>query len=704
MSLLARGVLASVGLVATTPTATAESSTQRVEIVAPTAPTAYDDQLFRYVVTRAEIERHGDTTMVDVLRRVPGVTVDSSFGRASEIRLRGLGHGYTRILLNGLPAPPGFSMDALLPGTVERIEVQRVPTADAQGVAGTINIILRSTAASSGRTMQIGAASQSAQPALTADLRWTHQREEKSWHLTAGVRRELLRTEVRSSYADYDLFANSIRASRGIVSSDTASTTSNVGSGFRVKRANGSGWSVETSLRHRTISSNTLDVRSPATAGESTNYREDLKERLRTASATLKAATDIVFDNRSQMALAASLGGHRRTAISESEVLFATDATVRNEESVVRSQDTSHTGRYRLGVSDVHDLVVGWEVELSKRRERRTFLATPALVETDVDLPASVDKRVLYAQNDWSFAPNASAYFGLRVESLRVRSSVPSTRIDRTYALISPILQAAMPLRASKDLRVTVGIARTFKSPNPRDLIPVRWSSPNNSSTEPDEQGNELLRPESAWGLDAALEATFSAGSLRASAYGKRIDDVVGALLTEQEGRWVVERENLGRAEIAGVEIDATVDQRKLFPECADVRWTLYAAGNRSRLHTPSGERLSLDIQAPVSMRVGFEHKPRGAGWRWGAQVLAEGKSSSSTSPPQTTSKAARSTVDLFWSYTTAAKHVVRLSATNVLGSNVQDRSLYESLPGRSERVRVERVEPTLKASWRFPL
>jgi iron complex outermembrane receptor protein len=54
-------------------------------------------------------------------------------------RLRGLGGGCTQILLNGEPAPPGFSMDMLAPTDIERIEVMKGPTAEFGGVAGTIN-------------------------------------------------------------------------------------------------------------------------------------------------------------------------------------------------------------------------------------------------------------------------------------------------------------------------------------------------------------------------------------------------------------------------------------------------------------------------------------------------------------------------------------------------------------------------------------
>lgn len=48
----------------------------------------------RVVVTSSELLKYGDDTVVQALRRQPGLTVITSRG-ASEIRMRGLGNGYT---------------------------------------------------------------------------------------------------------------------------------------------------------------------------------------------------------------------------------------------------------------------------------------------------------------------------------------------------------------------------------------------------------------------------------------------------------------------------------------------------------------------------------------------------------------------------------------------------------------------------------
>jgi len=59
-----------------------------------------DDTATKIVVNAEEIKRHGDTQVLDVLKRLPGVTV-----LGNSLRLRGLGNGYTQILIDGETTP-----------------------------------------------------------------------------------------------------------------------------------------------------------------------------------------------------------------------------------------------------------------------------------------------------------------------------------------------------------------------------------------------------------------------------------------------------------------------------------------------------------------------------------------------------------------------------------------------------------------------
>ncbi|MDP3801767.1 TonB-dependent siderophore receptor [Brevundimonas sp.] len=90
------------------------------------------------------------TSVGDQLRRVPGVAFTSDVGEADAPQLRGLGQGFTQVLVNGRPIPGAGNdrsvfVDRIPAEIIDRIEIVRSPSADidSQGVGGTINIILK---------------------------------------------------------------------------------------------------------------------------------------------------------------------------------------------------------------------------------------------------------------------------------------------------------------------------------------------------------------------------------------------------------------------------------------------------------------------------------------------------------------------------------------------------------------------------------
>ena len=90
------------------------------------------------------------TSVGDPLKRVPGVSFGSDIGEYDAPALRGLGAGFTQILVNGRPIPGAGNdrsvlVDRIPAEIIDRIEIIRSPTADldSQGIGGSINIILK---------------------------------------------------------------------------------------------------------------------------------------------------------------------------------------------------------------------------------------------------------------------------------------------------------------------------------------------------------------------------------------------------------------------------------------------------------------------------------------------------------------------------------------------------------------------------------
>lgn len=119
-----------------------------------------------YVVTAEDILKNGYTTLVDVLKMVPGIRVSKpGSGTAGEMFLmRGLeGNVYTKILLNNLPIQPSanssLGIGEQLPiAQVDRIEIIYGPSSAVYGadaMAGVINIITKSTQSTSFVSMNV---------------------------------------------------------------------------------------------------------------------------------------------------------------------------------------------------------------------------------------------------------------------------------------------------------------------------------------------------------------------------------------------------------------------------------------------------------------------------------------------------------------------------------------------------------------------
>ena len=103
----------------------------------------------KVVIDKREFEKFGYFTAGEIIRTLPGVYFEDP-SENSLVNFRGAPSGYTQILIDGERLPDGqenraFQIDRIPASMIERIEIIRSPGAaqDAQGIAGTINIILK---------------------------------------------------------------------------------------------------------------------------------------------------------------------------------------------------------------------------------------------------------------------------------------------------------------------------------------------------------------------------------------------------------------------------------------------------------------------------------------------------------------------------------------------------------------------------------
>ena len=116
-----------------------------------------DGSVPKLVYDQRFFERFKPQSVGDILKRIPGISGSADAGEFDRPQMRGIGPQYTRILIDGQRVPGTGNdrtlvIDRIPAHLVKRIEIIRSPEAggDAQGIAGTINIVLKDSAGDGG--------------------------------------------------------------------------------------------------------------------------------------------------------------------------------------------------------------------------------------------------------------------------------------------------------------------------------------------------------------------------------------------------------------------------------------------------------------------------------------------------------------------------------------------------------------------------
>lgn len=85
---------------------------------------------FTEFVTAEDIGKFPDLNLAESLQRVPGVQIarDSSSGEGTQVRIRGLGPSFTRVLLNGTPLNPATDGGVLANSNGREVDLNLLPT------------------------------------------------------------------------------------------------------------------------------------------------------------------------------------------------------------------------------------------------------------------------------------------------------------------------------------------------------------------------------------------------------------------------------------------------------------------------------------------------------------------------------------------------------------------------------------------------
>jgi outer membrane receptor for ferrienterochelin and colicins len=677
--------------VTNTPAASA-TPVQSVQITGSAERQRQGDTTAKVVISHADIVRYGDTSASDVLRRLPGVTV------AGEIRMRGLGNGYTQILVNGDPVPPGFSIDSISPELIERVELMRSPTVEysTQAIAGTINMVLRKAATRRQREVKLGAVGDRAGVSPNVSLQLADRVDSFSYNVTGVAKEEKLsgpgETEQltgaapdgtvnlrRESRYQYRIVNRSLslapRLQWTLPAGDSVTSQSYI--------------EVNTSARHGDTAETTL-------LGEASDY-----------PANSFAASNHVEIARSDLAWTHSgAGGARldaKVGVNHNKrkihfVFLGTGPSPdrsleRTVDSEARDDQLTSNGKYSIPFLAGHSLVAGWDGAVTVRSEYRLQhdrdgAGAPRSEPLDENYDARVRRIAFFVQDEWDITPRWQMYLGLRWEGLYTDSlSNVVSPVHNRSGVWSPVLQTLWKLPGTEKDQVRFGITRSYKAPTTPSLIPRRYTANNdNGPTNPDRQGNPQLRPELAWGLDAAYEYYFSkSGMVSASAFARRISDVTIERLYEENGVWIASPVNDGKATVRGIEFEARLPLAVVVTNGPAMDFKFNLSRNWSTLDSVPGPNNRLNAQTPFSANVGVDYRASetltaGAnyGFKTAGPVTLSTYLSSYNSPTRT--------LDLYAVLKLSPATQIRASAFNVLRQDSYSATLFANKDGSTLR------------------
>jgi len=564
----------------------------------------------KIVIGREEIEKQGDATIADVLKRLPGVTMGGPPGRGGPIRMRGLGNGYTQILLDGERMPPGFSIEQLTPEQIERIEILRAPTAEtgARAIAGTINIVLREGRRGVPDDLKLTASSEHGHTSSQAN--WVHNLKTEaltgSFTLSAM---DTYRPDESTTLTESSSFADRVRD----VSSLGHRRAVNANARLQWKGEEGRSLTLMPFVVYSEYDSHgRIAVRSAA--GMSDTAQTQSNSRFSMARLNGQWAQRLSADDRLEwrFGVGQSNYDYRMDQTGASQVNSDTgNPLLRNGYETQNFVDHSSnlTGKWTRALDNGHQIVSGLEFEQVRRNEE----GNAAMSDEGGNLQARTRRWALYGQDEFKINPQWSAYGGLRYESLLTEGTVNGVLKNNESGVWTPLMHAVFKPDPQKRDQVRMSLTRSNKTPTLHQLV-ARYvpSLGDNTWTQPDRTGNPDLKPELATGVDIAFERYLEQGGvLSANLFRRNISNLIRYTTTYNGSRYVSSPTNVGDAVTQGVELEA----KFRLNQWIDGAWPIDVRSNVSFFHSQvkdvPGPNNRLDQQPSSTGNLGGDYRLR---------------------------------------------------------------------------------------------
>ncbi|WP_038497475.1 TonB-dependent receptor plug domain-containing protein [Janthinobacterium agaricidamnosum] len=645
----------------------------------------------KQVYGREELDRNGDTSLGDILKRLPGVTMGGRPGRGGEIRMRGLGSGYTQVLLNGERPPAGFSMDALSPDQVERIEVMRGPVAEhsTRAIAGTINIVLRDGYQQRDRQLKLSDSIEQGRHGPNLSLTVPGKEGALTYLLSASVfqsrQQDFSTTHNLDSDSDGEIQKEQLvrdgaaRRSRGIHLTPRLSYKFDGGDTLNFQpflMSSRSDGSISSLLDQDSGSAPAEYASADGATHASSTFLRGFGNWLHKMQGAAKLDVKFGFGN------GRSDSDARRNQYNATGGLL--DQFI--DSDTTRDRSANSGGKYTVPLGKNHLLAAGWDAEWNQRRQTRVSLdnGAPSFADSGDNLSADTRRFAGFVQDEWDITPQWGAYFGVRWEGIRTTSQLAGNDIVNQSSVWSPLLHGVWRIPGHEKDQVRMSLTRSYRAPALNDLIALPSLSRLNSATRPDRIGNPNLKPELATGIDLAYEHYLGrSGIISIGGFTRNIDKLMRRDISLQNTgtgpRWVSAPANIGNARTSGIELEAKFQLVELMEHAPAIDLRSNYSRFWSNVDGIPGPNNRLDQQARQTANLGLDYRLKDVPLTLGGSFNWTPATTVQTSLTETVSGGAKRVLDVYGLWKFNARTQLRISASNLLADDYHSGRLVDS-------------------------
>ncbi len=675
----------------------------------------------KIVISEEEIERFGDVSVGDVLKRLPGTSFTGPAGVAKDVRMRGLDKGYTQFMINGEPVPGAtkerqMQVDRLPADMIERIEIIRNPSAeyDSGNVGGIVNIVFKQR---------------------IDEVTRTRIAYGKNGDLEVGD--VIAQTSKRWGDIDLLLAASYTKGAEDVVEEKNAYnvTTGAVSSHeYKPKPVDKTEFLFTPRLTWR-FGEDKLTLEPFISKGTEDKTETNTVDNTRVVTSRVNATEnkdDTIarlagrYDGKTAWGNWYAKAGSQKTTSEKDKVTYtqsynATTGAYTGAKRATEYEELNETINY-LGTgvvvpfANIHRLSAGFELRYSDYSSRKPkteqSISAAGVPGAVVDksgvrdkFDIAEDKLVFYIQDEINLFARHWLTPGVRYERVgREAEGGNSVALTSTTHANNPSLHYRWAILDSLNFRSSY--AQTLKLPKFDQLNPL-IESKTGSASDPDKGGNAALTPEKASGFEAGFEKLFmgNRGIAGINFYNRDVKDFIEERTKQEGARYVKRPYNVGDAHFWGVELDLR------FPLYEKHGHVLNLVGNHSEMRgrIESVSRGKIDVkdmpERVTNIGLDYRHRPSASFAGFSINYIPEFTKNSTNDDGVLEQKttAARTGLDLYFGKAFTPLAEVRLIARNVLSVDKEERTVKRNDSTgaiTSDEWKVERSKPTIMVTF----